>query len=68
MSRTCTNNEGLKKYTSVTMPGKRKTGRPKSRWIDRTEEEIRTLGLNNWKLGGEGSGKTLPPKKKKKIK
>jgi hypothetical protein len=33
----------------VKLEGKRKKGRPRMRWMDGVEEDLRNLGVVNWK-------------------
>jgi len=40
-----------------TNPGGRGCGRPKSRWIDRVEEDARKLGCRNWRADAQDRGR-----------
>jgi hypothetical protein len=43
------NNERMtKKIMKTKMEGKRKRGRPRKRWIDEVEEDLKILGKRNW--------------------
>jgi hypothetical protein len=43
------NNEGMPKKTMTTkMEGTRKRGRPRKRWIDVVEEDLKIMGIRNW--------------------
>ena len=48
--RTCTSDQRTMKKVFKTMPeGTRKVGRPKMRWKDCVRQDIRTLGIRNWR-------------------
>ena len=47
----------LRKKTFWTNPGSQQgCGRPKSRWIDRVEEDARKLGCRNWLAAAQDRG------------
>ena len=47
----------LHKKTLWTNPGfQRGRGRPKSRWVDRVEEDARKLGFRNWRADSQDRG------------
>jgi hypothetical protein len=43
------NEEIIKRLMIVKPEGKRKKGRPRMRWIDGVEYDLRSLGVVNWK-------------------
>jgi hypothetical protein len=43
------NEEIIKRVIVVKPEGKNKKGRPRMRWVDGVEKELRTLGVINWK-------------------
>jgi hypothetical protein len=43
------NEEIIKTLMTVKPEGKRKKGMPRMRWTDGVEEELRSLGVVNWK-------------------
>jgi hypothetical protein len=52
MGRTCykRENEAIIKRLMIVKPeGKRKNGRPRMRWIDGVEKDLRNLVVVNWK-------------------
>jgi hypothetical protein len=43
------NNERMPKTIMTTkMEGTRKRGRPRKRWIDEVEEDLKIMGIRNW--------------------
>jgi hypothetical protein len=43
------NNERMpKKIMTTQMEGTRKRGRPRKRWIDEVEEDLKIMGIRNW--------------------
>jgi hypothetical protein len=44
-----TENEIIKRIMLVKLQGKRKKGRPRMRWMDGVEKDLRNLGVVNWK-------------------
>jgi hypothetical protein len=52
MGRACykeKNEEIIKRLMIVKPEGKRKKGRPRIRWIDGVEKDLRSFGVVNWK-------------------
>jgi hypothetical protein len=43
------NEEIIKRLMAVKPEGKRKKGRPRMRWMDGVEKDLRNLGVVNWK-------------------
>ena len=39
----------VKKLTLLKPEGSRRSGRPKLRWLDEVEEDLRTLGIRGWR-------------------
>ena len=39
----------VKKLTLLRPEGSRRVGRPKLRWLDRVEEDLRTLRIRRWR-------------------
>ena len=42
-----------KKVLNTSPEGRRSRGRPKLRWLDDTEDDIRTMGIMNWRRTAE---------------
>ena len=56
------NNRTLKKILNIKPDGVRSVGRPKLRWEDGVDKDIRILGVKNWKkvvLNGDEWAKLL---------
>ena len=49
------NDRAVKKTlnTNCNMIGNRMRGRPRKRWIDSVEEDVKKLKVNNWKMVAE---------------
>jgi hypothetical protein len=43
------NEEIIKRLTIVKLEGKRKKGRPRMRWMDGVEKDLKNLGVVNWR-------------------
>jgi hypothetical protein len=42
------NNERMPKIMTTKMEGTEKRGRPRKRWIDEVEEDLKIMGIRNW--------------------
>jgi hypothetical protein len=59
MGRTCykeKNEEIIKRLMIVQPEGKRKKSRPRVRWIDGVEKDMRNLGVVNWRAKSQERG------------
>jgi hypothetical protein len=50
------NEEIIKRLMIVKPEGKRKKGRPRMRWIDGVEKDLRSLGMVNWRAKAQREG------------
>jgi hypothetical protein len=50
------NEEVIKRLIIVKPEWKRKKGRPRMRWMDGVEKDLKNLGVVNWKTGTKAEG------------
>jgi hypothetical protein len=54
MSRECRKQGVLRKFFLAKPDGRRRRGRPRKRWLDDLEEDLRKLGVKGWRRKAEG--------------